>query len=88
MFLKTLALMIPLQQAAIPDVASFRAEMTERLLHGQMLGPDYRRTLRGMPPADRVEAIIFLRRAGLLTGQPWSITDLLSPAPHQTEVGK
>lgn len=85
MWLSALLLALPLQQAAAPELQEFQAQAIERLLEGKSLPPDYRHQLLAMPPEDRVSAIIFLRRAGLMTGRPWTIDDLLRPAPDMTE---
>lgn len=88
MLVPALLLVWPLQQAIAPDLLEFRAEITAELLEGGALPADYRRQLMAMPPAERIEAIIFLRRAGLLTGRAWQITDLLSPAAKPTETAE
>lgn len=66
--------------AAADDLADYRDRATQRLLDGQSLPPDYRFELMRMPPARRFEAIVFLRRSGLLTGPGWTAEDLLKPA--------
>ncbi|MFI0396485.1 hypothetical protein [Paracoccus jiaweipingae] len=58
----------------------WRADMTAHLLDGGRLPPDYRHVLMTMPPAQRFQAIVYLRRSGLLTGAAWAIEDLLQPA--------
>ena len=58
----------------------WRADMTAHLLDGGRLPSDYRHVLMTMPPAQRFQAIVYLRRAGLLTGAPWALEDLLQPA--------
>lgn len=85
MLLSALLFVLPLQQAVAPDLQEFQSQAVERLLDGKSLPPDYRQQLMAMPPDDRVSAIIFLRRAGLMTGRPWTIEDLLRPAPDMTE---
>lgn len=85
MWLSALMLALPLQQAVAPDLQAFQAQAVEGLLEGKPLPPDYRRQLMAMPPEDRVSAIIFLRRAGLMTGRTWTIEDLLRPAPDTTK---
>jgi hypothetical protein len=55
------------------------------LLEGQRLPRDYRVTLMEMDSADRIQAIAYLRRLGLLNERPWSLDDLLRPAATRTE---
>lgn len=88
MLVSALLLAWPLQQAVLPDLRDFRDEATVLLLEGGTLPTDYRRQLLAMPPAERIEAIIFLRRAGLLTGQTWQIDQLLKPAADPTETAE
>ncbi|MDO5704156.1 MAG: hypothetical protein Q4G49_03665 [Paracoccus sp. (in: a-proteobacteria)] len=68
--------------AAVPatPLGLFIAEAETWLLHARPLPPDTRLRLLRMQPEDRLQAIIFLRRAGLLTGAVWSVEDLLRPA--------
>ena len=84
MLAAALLLALPLQQALGADLEAFRASAETLLLEGGTLPPDYRGALREMSPADRIEAIIFLRRSGLMTDRPWTIGDLLAPAPEPT----
>lgn len=73
-------------EAAAPDstpLAAFTQEAAGWLLEGKRLPPDYRLRLLGMAPAERLQAIIFLRRAGLLTDAAWSLSDILKPAATQ-----
>lgn len=58
----------------------FEAMASEWLLSGQGLPRDYRLRLMQMDSADRLQAIIYLRRIGLLTEHPWPLDDLLRPA--------
>ena len=58
----------------------FAADANGWLLSGQGLPRDYRVTLMQMDSADRISAIAYLRRIGLLTDSPWSLDDLLRPA--------
>lgn len=55
------------------------------LLAGQGLPRDYRVTLMQMDSADRIRAIAYLRRLGLLTGRPWSVDEILRPAASGAE---
>ncbi|MBM3603951.1 MAG: phage portal protein [Alphaproteobacteria bacterium] len=60
----------------------FAQEATGWLLEGKGLPRDYRVTLMQMDSSDRLRAIAYLRRIGLLTGAPWSLDDLLrAPTP-------
>lgn len=68
-----------------PDVAVYAEEASGWLLEGRELPPDYRVRLLQMPPAQRLQAIVFLRRAGLLTDKAWPLEDLLRPAQSSRE---
>lgn len=83
MYLAALLLSLPLQQASGADLTAFQRQAEMTLLSGDRLAPDYRQQLLTLPPEDRIEAIIFLRRIGLLTGKRWRVDDMLRPA--QTE---
>lgn len=67
--------------ALLPDAAALAEEATGWLLDGEPLPPDYRARLMAMPPEARLQALVYLRRAGLLTAQPWALSDVLDPAP-------
>lgn len=71
-----------------PDVAEFAEEASEWLLEGRDLPRDYRIRLLQMPPDERLQAIVFLRRSGLLTTSAWPLDDLLRPAPQDGETAK
>ncbi|MDN5569423.1 MAG: hypothetical protein L0G27_11875 [Paracoccus sp. (in: a-proteobacteria)] len=58
----------------------FAADANGWLLSGQGLPRDYRVTLMQMDTADRISAIAYLRRIGLLTDRPWTLDDILRPA--------
>ncbi len=66
--------------AAPPDLAR---DATEWVLSGEDLPDDYLQRLAGLPPDERLLAIVFLRRAGLLTGAAMSVEALLAPAPPE-----
>lgn len=85
MLVSVMLLVWPLQQAVAPDLPGFRAAKEALLLEGESLPTDYRQELMAMSPAERIEAIIFLRRSGLLTDQTWQIGDLLAPPQDRTE---
>lgn len=70
---------------AAAGLDGFRRTADEWLLTGQGLPRDYRVTLLQMGSADRLQAIAYLRRIGLLTERPWSLDDLLRPAATRTE---
>lgn len=36
-----------------------------------------------LPPAERIEVLIFMRRSGMLTGPGWTIDQLLAPSTKQ-----
>ncbi|MTE00022.1 hypothetical protein GIY56_06965 [Paracoccus sp. YIM 132242] len=67
--------------ALLPDAAALADEATGWLLEGEALPADYRTRLMRMPPEARLQALVFLRRAGLLTTDPWALSDVLDPAP-------
>lgn len=67
------------------DFDAFRRTASDWLLSGQGLPRDYRVQLMQMDSADRLRAIAYLRRLGLLTERPWSLDDLLRPAATRTE---
>lgn len=67
------------------NLDSFRATASDWLLSGQGLPRDYRVTLMQMEAADRLRAIAYLRRIGLLTERTWSLDDILRPAATRTE---
>ena len=67
--------------ALLPDAAALADEATGWLLEGEPLPPDYRTRLMQMPPEARLQALVFLRRAGLLTTDPWALSDVLDPGP-------
>lgn len=69
--------------ALLPDAAALADEATGWLMEGEALPPDYRLRLMRMPPDARLQALIFLRRAGLLTADPWALSDVLDPAPSK-----
>lgn len=84
MLIATLVMAAGLSQSdvAAPEtpLGLFIAEAQTWLLHARPLPPDTRLRLLRMRPEDRLQAIVFLRRAGLLTGAVWPVEDLLRPA--------
>lgn len=85
MLVSILLFSMPLQQSATPELLEYRSRFEARLLEGGSLPADYRLELLEMPAAERIEAIIFLRRSGLLTGQSWRADDLLRSPKSMTE---
>lgn len=73
----------PADPALLPDAAVLADEATGWLLEGESLPADYRARLMAMSPEARLQALVFLRRAGLLTSEPWTLSDILDPAPAQ-----
>lgn len=63
----------PTRDALIRDV-------TEYLLNGESLPADMDARLMALPPADRIEVLIFMRRSGMMTGPGWTAERLLAPA--------
>lgn len=77
----TLSGSAPADGALLPDAAALADEATAWLLEGEPLPPDYRTRLMAMSPEARLQALVFLRRAGLLTSDTWPLSDILDPAP-------
>ena len=71
--------------AAADTLDSFTQAASGWLLSGEPLPRDYRVTLMRMDSADRLRAIAYLRRIGLLTDRPWTLDELLRPAAPATE---
>ena len=71
-----LALML-VGSAHADTLEAYRQQASGWLLSGQRLPRDYRVQLMRMESADRIRAIAYLRRIGLLTGSSWSLDDLL-----------
>jgi hypothetical protein len=63
----------------------FASDANGWLLSGQGLPRDYRVTLMQMDSAERISAIAYLRRIGLMTDRPWTLDDLLRPAKEHAE---
>jgi len=57
-------------------------EATEWLLNGEDLPRDLDERLMRLSPSDRIEALVFLRRSGMLIGPAWSAERLLAPAKN------
>ncbi len=71
--------------ALLPDAAALADEATGWLLEGEPLPVDYRARLMAMPPEARLQALVFLRRAGLLTAGPWPLSDILDPSSAEKD---
>ena len=56
---------------------------TDLLLSGEALPPDIDLRLMELPPDERIEVLIFLRRSGMLTTPGWTIDRLLAPSTRQ-----
>ena len=69
----------------LPDAAALADEATGWLLEGEPLPVDYRARLMAMPPEARLQALVFLRRAGLLTAGPWPLSDILDPSSAEKD---
>ncbi|MDP5308569.1 hypothetical protein [Paracoccus spongiarum] len=83
------ALTSSLAQAALPmpaELSDFAGEASGWLLAGERLPPDYRVRLLQMEPAARLQAIVYLRRIGLLTDPSWGLDDVLKPVPPAQEI--
>lgn len=74
------------EEGPTTDLDRFRQTASDWLLSGQGLPRDYRVTLMQMDSADRLRAIAYLRRLGLMTERPWSLDDLLRPAATRMEI--
>ncbi|MCQ0971053.1 hypothetical protein MLD63_11530 [Paracoccus sp. TK19116] len=71
-----------------PQAQPFIDAAELRLLGGQPLEPDYRQHLLAMEPDQRLQAIVWLRRSGMLVDRTWSLDDLMRPATRlNQEVG-
>lgn len=69
-----------------PDNADAMIEqITQWLLNGESLPADMPARLRRLQPADRMKALVFLRRSGMYDGATWSSEQILAPA--ETEIG-
>ena len=71
--------------ASAMDAEQLARDASEWLLSGQGLPRDYRVRLMQMDSAERLLAIAYLRRVGLLTDRPWTVDDLLRPARPRPE---
>ena len=68
------------------DLTSVTREIDALVLTGQSLPPDFMLKLRRLPlPGDRMQALIYLLRAGLLGGPAVSLDDLVFDIPGAAE---
>lgn len=58
-------------------------DATDWLLNGEDLPRDIDERLMRLSPSDRVEALVFLRRSGMMIGPAWSVERLLAPAKNK-----
>lgn len=79
-FFTSLAVMATLQPVAASPRDDFLREATAWLLNGDAMPSDIDHRLMQLEPSDRVEALVFLRRSGLLTTQAWPVDRMLAPA--------
>ena len=70
----------------LPEAQSFATEASTWLLQGENLPRDYRVRLMRMAPDARLQALVFLRRSGLLTADVWMLDDILRPVSAAEEV--
>lgn len=66
-------------QGAPASSAEMIREVTEMLLNGESLPADIDARLMALPPAERIEVLIFLRRSGMMDGPGWTTDRLLAP---------
>ena len=64
--------------AAAQTLAQFMDQADRWLLTGASLPPELPRLLQPLPPADRLTAVAYLRRIGLLQGPALDLTTLLA----------
>lgn len=79
---------VPAEPMLLPEAATFAEEATGWLLEGRGLPRDYRVQLLRMSPEARLQALVFLRRSGLLTSDSWALDDILRPLPPEDEAEK
>lgn len=73
--------------ASAQRLTAFIAEAEAWLLAGQSLPPELPKLLEPMVPGDRLLAVAYLRRLGLLQGAPLDLQRLLAPVPSDNPQG-
>ncbi len=78
-----------LADPAAGDFESFRAEMAEQLLAGDRPfgAADVVILVQNMPSAEKMQAVIYLRRLGLYTGAPIPLGQLMPLTAAAPETG-
>lgn len=66
-------------EAPSPKDAIIR-DALDRLLDGVALAAETEQRIKELPPAERLEVLIVLRRSGMLTGPTWPAERLLGPS--------
>lgn len=79
---------LPVVTADPKDAAAFTATATDWVLSGQSLPADYLQQLAAMPPDQRLLAVVFLRRSGLLKGAAIPAAAMMAPAAADAEAGE
>lgn len=76
-------MLLALAVSALPVAAApqddFFARATGWVLAGESLPADYLQQLAAMPADERLAAVVFLRRSGLLDGAPIPLATMLAP---------
>lgn len=73
-----IAALVGLTEASLSSgLSGFRDKASEWVLAGEDLPANYRTQLYEMSSEDRLQAIVFLRRSGLLRGDIWTLEDVL-----------
>lgn len=67
--------------SASTETSHFIDRMIELLLDGENLPVDIKHQVMELDPNERFNAIIFLRRSGLLDGPAWPLDELLEAMP-------
>ena len=71
--------------AAAPGLDALTAEIDRMVLAGRPMQPALLLDVRRLPDAgDRMQALIYLRRSGLLTGQALSLDEMVFLRPATT----
>ncbi|WP_162784670.1 hypothetical protein [Paracoccus suum] len=70
--------------ASAKRLTIFLADAEKWLLAGESVPPELPKLLEPMLPHDRLTAVAYLRRLGLLDGPPVDLQRLLAPIPPET----